>query len=124
MKQPLVIASIDACVDHILDRVSGTVVLGIPLGIGKPNPLVNALYRRIKANPARRMRILTALSLEKPVGHSDLEKNSLQPLVKRVFEACLSGCFPRCKCARHFRGQCGGLALSMEDLPMGSASCM
>ena len=49
MTTPLSIASIDACVDHILDRVPGTVVLGIPLGIGKPNPLVNALYRRIKA---------------------------------------------------------------------------
>lgn len=64
MKTPLTIASIDAAVDHILDSVPGTVVLGIPLGIGKPNPLVNALYRRIKANPARRLRIITALSLE------------------------------------------------------------
>ncbi len=85
MKTPLTIASIDAAVDHILDRVPGTVVLGIPLGIGKPNVLVNALYRRIKANPARRLRIITALSLELPVGHSDLEKNFLQPLVERVF---------------------------------------
>ena len=85
MNAPLVIDSIDACVDHILDTIPGTIVFGIPLGIGKPNPLVNALYRRIKANPSRKMRIITALSLEKPVGHSDLEKNFLQPLVERVF---------------------------------------
>lgn len=86
MKKPIFMASMDACVDHILDTVPGTVVLGIPLGIGKPNPLVNVLYRRIKANPARKLRIITALSLERPVGHSDLERNFLQPLVERVFD--------------------------------------
>ena len=85
MTAPLFIDSIDACVDHILKTITGPIVLGIPLGVGKPNPLVNALYRRIKAEPARTLRIITALSLEKPVGHSDLEKNFLQPLVERVF---------------------------------------
>lgn len=85
MKQTLSIDSIEACVDHVLDTIAGDVVLGIPLGVGKPNPFVNALYRRIKANPSRRLRIITALSLEKPVGHSDLEKNFLEPLVERVF---------------------------------------
>jgi len=85
MKKPLIIDSIDACVDHILETIPGTLVLGIPLGVGKPNPLVNTLYRRIKANPARKLRIITALSLEKPVGHSPLERNFLQPLVERVF---------------------------------------
>ncbi|MDT8992375.1 acetyl-CoA hydrolase/transferase C-terminal domain-containing protein [Curvibacter sp. APW13] len=78
--------SIEACVDHILDTVPGDIVLGIPLGVGKPNPLVNALYRRIRGNPSRRLRIVTALSLERPVGHSELEKNFLEPLVERVFE--------------------------------------
>ena len=85
MKEPLIIDSIEACVDHLLDTISGDIVLGIPLGVGKPNPLVNALYRRIKSNPSRALRIITALSLEKPVGHSDLERNFLEPLVERVF---------------------------------------
>jgi hypothetical protein len=52
--KPLFIDRIDAAVDHVLDTVPGDIVLGMPLGIGKPNPFVNALYRRIKANPARR----------------------------------------------------------------------
>ncbi len=85
MATPLFIDSVDACVDHVLDKISGDVVLGIPLGVGKPNPFVNALYRRIKANPSRKLRIITALSLERPVGHSELEKNFLEPLVERVF---------------------------------------
>ena len=82
---PRVVESLDAAVDIVLDSLPGEIVLGLPLGIGKPNPFVNALYRRIKANPARRLVIITALSLEKPVGKSELEQHFLQPLVERVF---------------------------------------
>ena len=82
---PLFVDSIEAAVDHLLDRIPGRVVLGIPLAVGKPNPFVNALYRRVKGNPARQLRIVTALSLERPVGKSDLERHFLAPLVERVF---------------------------------------
>lgn len=85
MPSPLVLPSIHAAVDQVLQRTPGDIVLAIPLGIGKPNPFVNALYQRIKADPARHLRIITALSLEKPVGHSELEQNFLTPLVERVF---------------------------------------
>jgi len=79
------IASLSAAVDHVLDCIAGPIVLGIPLGVGKPNPFVNALYRRIKDSGTRELTIITALSLEKPVGHSDLEQHFLTPLVERVF---------------------------------------
>ncbi|MFM2400424.1 MAG: hypothetical protein RL341_2581 [Pseudomonadota bacterium] len=82
---PRFIDSIEASVDYVLDNISGDIVLGIPLGVGKPNPFVNALYKRVKGNPARRLRIITALSLEKPVGKSELEQHFLAPLVERVF---------------------------------------
>jgi acyl-CoA hydrolase len=85
MTKPLFIDSLEAAVDHVLDTLKGDIVLGIPLGVGKPNVFVNALYERVKNNPARKLRIITALSLEKPVGHSDLERHFLQPLVERVF---------------------------------------
>ncbi len=39
----LFVDRIDAAVDHVLDTVAGDIVLGIPLGIGKPNPFVNQL---------------------------------------------------------------------------------
>jgi acyl-CoA hydrolase len=83
---PLFMNHIDAAVDHLLESIPGDIVLGLPLGIGKPNVLANALYRRIKANPSRRLRIVTALSLLKPQGHSDLERHFLQPLVARLFD--------------------------------------
>ena len=77
--------TLEAAVDAVLTRIDGTINLGVPLGIGKPNPFVNALYRRIKATPQRRMRILTALSLQRPRGNSSLEKHFLEPFVERVF---------------------------------------
>jgi len=86
MSAPLYIDRIEAAVDHVLDTVQGDIVLGLPLGIGKPNAFANALYRRMKANPARRLRIITALSLAKPVGHSELERHFLEPLVERIFD--------------------------------------
>ena len=85
MPMPRVIPLLEAAVDAVLEAVPGDIVLGIPLAIGKPNHFVNALYRRIKANPSRRLTIVTALSLEKPVGKSDLERHFLEPLVERVF---------------------------------------
>ncbi len=107
MSSPLIIDSIEGAVDLVLDRIPGTIVLGAPLGIGKPNPFVNALYRRIRANPARRLRIITALSLEKPVGKSDLERHFLEPLVERVF-----GDYPDLEYVKDSRGS--GLPPNIE----------
>jgi acyl-CoA hydrolase len=78
--------SLDAAVDAVLKRIDGPIVLGLPLGIGKPNALVNALYQRVAADPSRHLTILTALSLEVPEGKSDLERAFLGPLVERVFK--------------------------------------
>lgn len=85
MTKPSRFNSIEECVDALFATVGNHITLGIPLGIGKPNPLVNALYRRVKANKAFKLKIITALSLEKPHGHSDLEKRFLDPFVERVF---------------------------------------
>lgn len=81
----LMLHDLEAAVDAVLERITGTIVMALPLGIGKPNPFVNALYRRIKADGQRQLQIFTALSLEKPVGASDLEQRFMGPLVERVF---------------------------------------
>ncbi|HLO94094.1 MAG TPA: acetyl-CoA hydrolase, partial [Burkholderiaceae bacterium] len=82
---PTPIPDLEHAVDLILERIPGDIVMAIPLGLGKPNPLVNVLYRRISRLPERRLKIFTALSLEKPVGKSELEQQFLGPLVERVF---------------------------------------
>ena len=73
------------CVEAILAKVGPRLVVGAPLGIGKPNPLVNALYRRVRSDPRLHLRLVTALSLERPTGKSDLEKRFLDPFAARVF---------------------------------------
>ena len=76
---------LEAAVDAVLAHIPGDIVMAIPLGLGKPNTFVNALYRRIAAEPSRRLTIFTALSLQRPVGQSELEQHFLAPLAERVF---------------------------------------
>ena len=76
---------VEKCADEILTRVGKKVVFGMPLGLGKPNELSNALYRRAKKDSSIDLTILTALSLEKPVWKSELERRYLEPFVERVF---------------------------------------
>ena len=85
MIRPKSFSSIDAAIDALIAQVGKRILLAIPLGIGKPNPFVNALYRRVSNSPALHMKIFTALSFEKPRGHSDLEQRFLEPFVARIF---------------------------------------
>jgi acyl-CoA hydrolase len=75
----------EECVEAIIAKVGPRLVVGAPLGIGKPNPLLNALYRRVAADPKLHLRLITALSLERPTGKSELEKRFLDPFAARVF---------------------------------------
>jgi len=82
---PETFADVVHCVDAVLRRVGPHVVLALPLGIGKPNPLANEFYRRARREPGIELTILTALSLLKPVARSALEARLLEPLSARVF---------------------------------------
>lgn len=77
---------VDACVDELLRRVGKRIVLGIPLGTGKPAHFVNALYRRAEQDAGIELEILTALTLEIPAGGSVLERRFLEPLSQRLYD--------------------------------------
>lgn len=82
---PEVFGDVGHCVDAVLRRVGTRIVLALPLGVGKPNPLANEFYRRALREPAIELTIITALSLLKPQAHSALERRLLQPITLRVF---------------------------------------
>lgn len=80
-----IIDDVGECVDAVLRRVGSRVVLALPLGIGKPNPIANEFYRRAARDPGIDLTIVTALSLRKPTARTGLEKRLLGPIVERVF---------------------------------------
>ncbi len=80
------ISSVDAAADEIIKQTEGQIRLAIPLGMGKPNQLVNALYRKAAEDPNISLDIFTALSLERPRGGSGLESRFLKPYADRIYE--------------------------------------
>ena len=72
-------------IDQIIDKVGKDLVVGTPLAAGKPNHLLNAMYKRAKNNPDLNLKIFTALTLDKPKGKSLLEKRFFEPMAERVF---------------------------------------
>lgn len=82
---PVVLDDVGECVDAVLRRIGSRVVLALPLGVGKPNPIANEFYRRAARDPGIDLTIITALSLRKPTARTDLEKRLVGPIVERVF---------------------------------------
>jgi acyl-CoA hydrolase len=73
------------CVEKTIEVVGKKIVLGLPLGLGKPNQLVNAFFEKAKQDPSIQLRIITALSLEKPRPKNEMEAKFLVPFVERIF---------------------------------------
>jgi acyl-CoA hydrolase len=86
---PRIFDDVAECVEATLSRVGPDIVLALPLGIGKPNPLANEFYRRARRDPALTLKIFTALSLHAPQWKSELERRFLEPLVARLFGGCV-----------------------------------
>jgi len=78
--------SIDQAVAQVIAQLPAHIHMGIPLGLGKPNRFVNALYERIKQLPDRQLTIYTALSLGRPKVGEGLKERFLQPFLERVFD--------------------------------------
>lgn len=85
MDTPRLFDDLESAADFLLESVPGPLHVGAPLGLGKPHRLLNALYARVEADPARRLTLYTALSLDPPSGGAGLERRFLAPFVARHF---------------------------------------
>ena len=86
---PRIFDDVAECVENTLTRVGSHIVLALPLGVGKPNPLANEFYRRARRDPSLTLKIFTALSLRAPQWHGELERRFLEPLAARLFGGCV-----------------------------------
>lgn len=83
--QPKIYADADAIAAALFDQLEGEIRLALPLGLGKPVTLINALTRAAVENSALKFSIFTALTLQKPRPSSDIEARFLEPAMERLF---------------------------------------
>lgn len=75
----------ETCIDDIIARLGKTLVLALPLGLGKPIELINALYARASRDPEISLTILTALTLERPREAHPIKSRLLNPVFDRLY---------------------------------------
>lgn len=71
--------------DALIVLLGKSVVLGLPIGIGKAVHVADALFERAAADPSISLTIFTGLTLSTPRGAGELESRFVGPLVERLY---------------------------------------
>jgi hypothetical protein len=82
---PKIFSDPEAIAEDIIREVGANLVVGLPLGLGKANHIINALYARAAADPSINLTFFSALTLEKPVPSNLLERRFITPVIDRLF---------------------------------------
>jgi hypothetical protein len=82
---PKMFSDADAIAEEIIRDVGRKLVVGLPLGLGKANHIVNALYARAIADRSIDLTFFSALTLEKPKPANLLEARFITPVIDRLF---------------------------------------
>jgi hypothetical protein len=82
---PKLFSDPDAIAEEIIRDVGTSLVVGLPLGLGKANHIVNALYARAVADRTISLILFSALTLEKPRPRNLLERRFISPVIDRLF---------------------------------------
>tara|TARA_R110001592_G_scaffold112966_5_gene311641 strand:+ start:3764 stop:5899 length:2136 start_codon:yes stop_codon:yes gene_type:complete len=81
----LEMVGVDYCVEQIIERLGKDLRVAMPLGLGKPVELIDALYRRASSDPSISLTILTALSLARPRENDPIRGRLLNPVFDRLY---------------------------------------
>jgi hypothetical protein len=84
---PKLFSDPEAIAEDIIRDVGTDLVVGLPLGLGKANHIVNALYARAAADRSIKLTFFSALTLEKPRPSNLLEQRFISPVIERLFGA-------------------------------------
>src|SRR6202030_1547095 len=84
-EMPNIFSDPEAIAEDIIRDVGTKLVVGLPLGLGKANHIVNALYVRAAADRGIRLTFFSALTLEKPEPSNLLERRFISPVIERLF---------------------------------------
>jgi Acetyl-CoA hydrolase/transferase C-terminal domain len=82
---PKLFSDPEAIAEDIIRDVGTNLVVGLPLGLGKANHVVNALYARAVADRSINLTFFSALTLEKPKPKNLLERRLIEPVIDRLF---------------------------------------
>lgn len=82
---PRIFADPEAIAEDIIRDIGTSLVVGLPLGLGKANHIINALFQRAVADRSIKLTFFSALTLEKPRSSSELEKRFINPVIARLF---------------------------------------
>src|ERR1700710_429401 len=82
---PKMFSDPQAIAEDIIRDVGTNLVVGLPLGLGKANHIINARYQRAPADRTIDLTFLSALTLEKPKPNGLLERRFITPVIDRLF---------------------------------------
>jgi hypothetical protein len=82
---PKLFSDPETIAEDIVRDVGTNLVVGLPLGLGKANHVVNALYARAVADRAINLTFFSALTLEKPKPTNLIEHRFITPVIDRLF---------------------------------------
>jgi hypothetical protein len=82
---PKLFSDPEAIAEDIIRDVGTNLVVGLPLGLGKANHVINALYARAARDGSIKLTFFSALTLEKPRPSNLLERRFITPVIDRLF---------------------------------------
>jgi hypothetical protein len=82
---PKLFSDPDDVAEDIIRDAGTNLVVGLPLGLGKANHIINALYARAVADRSINLTFFSALTLEKPKPKNLLERRFIEPVIDRLF---------------------------------------